>query len=275
MPLLILFSVIILALLAWFLRKNFIQSQRTKSFYKPFNSDWLAILEKNVSLYQILPDELREELHGCINIFLHEKEFIGQNDFVIDDEVKLTIAANACLLLLKGQKRFFPDFTSIIIYPQTYVAKQTSYDGVTLMHETSKRAGESWVRGPIVLSWADVLRGSTNAKDGHNVVIHEFAHKLDEQSGDMNGLPLLKESSHYDEWNTVLSKEYDDLQERAKDNKNKVMDEYGTISPPEFFAVATESFFEKPRQMKKRLPDLYEQLNNFYNTDPAAWHHPK
>lgn len=274
MPLLILFSVIILALLAWLLRKRYIQSQRNNAYYKPFNTKWLSILEKNVSLYKILPTELRDELHGCINIFLHEKEFIGQDNFIINDEVKLTIAANACLLLLKGEKRFFPDFTSIIVYPATYVAKQTSYDGATLMHETSKRAGESWVRGPVVLSWTDVLRGSTNAKDGHNVVIHEFAHKLDEQSGAMNGLPLLRESSHYDEWNTVLTREFDALQERAKDKKNKVMDEYGTISPPEFFAVATESFFEKPRQMKKRLPDLYDQLNNFYNTDPAAWHHP-
>lgn len=273
MPLLILFSVIFLTLLTWYLRKRFIQSQRNKAFYNPFNPEWLTILEKNVALYNMLPIELREELHGCINIFLHEKEFIGQDDFFINDEVKLTIAANACLLLLKGQKRFFPDFTSIIIYPATYVAKQTSYDGVTLMHETSKRAGESWVRGPIVLSWTDVLRGSKDEKDGHNVVIHEFAHKLDEQSGAMNGLPLLRESSQYDQWNTVLSQEFIALQQRATDRKNKVMDAYGTISPAEFFAVATESFFEKPRQMKKRLPDLYQQLNNFYNTDPATWHH--
>jgi Mlc titration factor MtfA (ptsG expression regulator) len=275
LPLLILFSVIILALLIWFLRKRYIQSQRNNAYHKPFNPEWLTILEKNVSLYKILPDELREELHGCINVFLHEKEFIGQDGFVINDEVKLTIAANACLLLLQGEKQFFPDFTSIIIYPATYVAKQTSYDGVTLMHETSTRAGESWVRGPVVLSWTDVLLGSKNAKDGHNVVIHEFAHKLDEQSGSMNGLPLLRESSHYHEWNTVLSQEFIALQERTKNKKNKVMDEYGTISPAEFFAVATESFFEKPRQMKNRLPNLYEQLNNFYHTDPATWLHPK
>lgn len=273
MPLLILFSVIFLALLAWYLRKRYLGSQRDQIFNQSFCPEWRTILDNNVSLYKILPDSLREELHGCINIFLHEKEFIGQDDLVITDEIKLTVAANACLLLLNGEQRFFPDFTSIILYPGTYVARQTSYDGVTQMHETSKRAGESWVRGPIVLSWSDTLHGSRDAKDGHNVVIHEFAHKLDEQSGAMNGLPLLRESSHYQEWNRVLSEEFFALQQRASERKNKVMDDYGTVSPPEFFAVATESFFEKPRQMKKKLPDLYEQLNNFYRTDPASWHH--
>lgn len=274
MPLLILFSVLILAVLLWFIRKRYIKSQRDKVFSQPLNSEWIAILEKNVSLYRILPNALREELHGCIQIFLDEKEFIGNNGVEITDEIKLTVAGNACILLLTGHQRFFPDFTSIIMYPDTYVAQQRSHDGVTEVHETSKRAGESWVRGPIVLSWSDVLRGSKDAKDGHNVVIHEFAHKLDEQTGDMNGLPLLRESSHYHEWNKILSEEYAALQQRASDHKNKVMDAYGTVSPAEFFAVATESFFEKPRQMKKRLPDLYAQLNNFYKTDPAAWHTP-
>ena len=175
------------------------------------------------------------------------------------------------MLLLQGQNRTFPGFTSILVYPDTYVAKQVSHDGSLESIQDSHRAGESWFRGPIVLSWGDTLRGSLNAKDGHNVVIHEFAHKLDEQNGSMDGLPILREHSHYSDWASVLREEFDSLKYRSQRGKNSVMDEYGTISPPEFFAVATESFFEKPKQMKKKLPDLYEQLSRFYNTDPASW----
>ena len=237
----------------------------------PLNSSWISILQKNVSIYSKLPQTLREELHGYINIFLDEKKFIGCDGIEITDEIRITVAGNACLLLLQGDKHHFPDFTSILIYPNTYVAHNVQHDGLVTTENPSRRAGESWVRGPIVLSWADVRRGSENVEDGHNVVIHEFAHKLDEQSGHMNGLPLLRDESHYKEWNKVLSEEFDALQERARRGKNKVLDEYGTASPPEFFAVASESFFEKPIQMKKRLPDLYSQLQTFYNIDPASW----
>lgn len=235
------------------------------------DSSWIDILQSNVSIYAKLPQALRQELHGYINILLDEKEFIGCDGIEITDEIRVTVAGNACLLLLQGNKRRFPGFTSILIYPTTYVAHEVNHDGLVATQQPSKRAGESWVRGPIVLSWADINHGSVNAEDGHNVVIHEFAHKLDEQSGHMNGLPLLREASHYQEWTKVLSEEYEALHERSKRGKNKVLDEYGTVSPPEFFAVASESFFEKPVQMKQRLPELYEQLQKFYNVDPVSW----
>ena len=175
------------------------------------------------------------------------------------------------MLLLHRKQTRFPGFKTIIVYPDTYTAKQTNYKDSLESIENSHRAGESWVRGPIVLSWGDSIRGSLNDKDGHNVVLHEFAHKLDEQSGDMNGLPVLRDSTHYATWAKVLNEEFNTLNHRAKRGKNTVLDEYGTISAPEFFAVATESFFEKSKQMKKKLPDLYEQLSRFYNIDPASW----
>lgn len=272
MPLVILFSLIFAAIVWWLARKYLHRAHRDRLLKTPLPSSWLSILEQNISIYTKLPPPLREELHGYIHIFLDEKEFIGRDGVAITDEIRVTVAGNACLLLLQGQKRHFPGFTSILIYPDTYVAHQTSHDGLVATEAPSRRAGESWVRGPVVLSWADVARGSLNERDGHNVVIHEFAHKLDEQSGDMNGLPVLRDNSHYEEWTEVLSEEFDALKDRAQRGTNKVMDAYGTVSPPEFFAVATESFFEKPVQMKKRIPDLYAQLKTFYNVDPAAWH---
>ncbi len=133
------------------------------------------------------------------------------------------------------------------------------------------RAGESWHRGPIVLSWGDVLRGVEDPVDGFNVVLHEFAHKLDEQVGGTNGTPDLHKADHYDEWAAVLTNEYGALEKRVAKRKNVVLDEYALVSPAEFFAVATESFFEKPKKMKKRLPDLYDQLQRYYCVDPVSW----
>jgi Mlc titration factor MtfA (ptsG expression regulator) len=199
-----------------------------------------------------------------------EKQFIGRG-IEIDDDMRLIVASNACMLLLHRQQRRFPGFKTIIIYPDTYVARQTNRRGSLESVEDSHRAGESWVRGPVVLSWGDSIRGSLNSKDGHNVVIHEFAHKLDEQTGDMNGLPVLRDSSHYKEWAHVLNEEFSSLNQRSKRRKNTVLDSYGTVSAAEFFAVATESFFEKSKQMKKKLPELYEQLSRYYNIDPANW----
>ena len=228
-------------------------------------------MQKNVSIYALLPVDLRQELHGRINIFLDEKEFYGCGGLAITDEICITIAGNACLLLLRRDKNCFPGFTTILVYPDTYVAKEVKYDGLIRIHDDSIRAGESWHRGPVVLSWADVLRGTLNHSEGHNVVLHEFAHKLDEENTGMDGLPVLRNSADYQEWAEVLSKEYESLLIRVDKGTNSVIDGYGAVSPAEFFAVATESFFEKPLQMKNRLPDLYQQLQKFYGMDPAHW----
>lgn len=271
MSIFIFFGLIFAAFLVWVLRLQLQRSRRNNLFLKPLPPDWIQILEKNVSIYSLLPQNLREELHGRINIFLDEKEFIGCAELQISNEIRVTIAGNACILLLKRDKRCFPRFTTILIYPDTYVSREVKSDGLVVVHEESVRAGESWYRGPVVLSWADVMRGSLNNSDGHNVVLHEFAHKLDEENEIMNGLPVLRDSSHYAEWAEVLTKEFDSLLIRVDRGTNSVIDAYGAVSPSEFFAVATESFFEKPLLMKNKLPDLYQQFKRFYNLDPAAW----
>ena len=245
--------------------------RRNRLFQAPLSPEQITILDKNVPLYTRLPKELRELLHGCINYFLDEKVFVGREDVVITDEIRFVIAANACMLVVNRDMKYFPGFETIIIYPDAYVAREVSYEGLVEVHRDSIRAGESWYRGPIVFSLADVVRGSGNEQDGHNVVLHEFAHKLDEENGIMDGLPVLQKSTHYKEWAEVLTQEYDDFLDRVGRGKNKIIDEYGAVSAPEFFAVATESFFEKSKQMKKRLPALYQQLQRFYGLDPAEW----
>jgi len=270
LSLLQLFLLVGFGFFTWFAVKLLRQRRYNKLFLKPLSQDWISILEKNVALYSKLPDGLQKELHGHVQQFLDKKEFLGK-DLRVTDEIKLTIAGNACLLLLQGKKRKFEKFKTIIVYPNTFMSKEVKYDGSLAHQEYSARAGESWVRGPIVLSWKDTLKGSRKAGDGCNVVLHEFAHKLDEQNDIMDGLPILREKSDYEEWRDVFRKEYDALVKRAKRRKNKILDEYGTTSPPEFFAVATESFFEKPKRMQKKLPDLYAQLKKFYQVDPATW----
>ncbi len=271
MAILIFFGLIFLAILIWIIHKQYKHFRRNKLFSIALAPEHIGILIKNVSIYSLLPDELREELHGRINIFLDEKEFLGRGGLKITDEIRMTVAGNACLLLLGQEKRRFPGFTSILVYPDTYVAKQVKYDGLVQVIDDSIRSGESWHRGPVVLSWADVMRGSLDHTEGHNVVLHEFAHKLDEENSIVDGLPVLRDNADYAQWADVLNKEYESFLIRVEKGTNSVIDEYGATSPPEFFAVATESFFEKPVQMKSKLPDLYQQLEKFYGLDPASW----
>ena len=229
------------------------------------------VLSRNVGLYPLLPPELKVELRGHVNVFLDEKRFRGVAGQEITPEVMFTIAGAACILLLNREPSYFPGFSSILVYPVTYETTQVNYDGLVETHKRSRRAGESWHRGPIVLSWGDVQYGASNAEDGYNVVLHEFAHKLDEENSGTNGLPILRELGHYRDWAEVLGREYELLEGRVARRKNKVLDGYGLTSPAEFFAVATESFFEKAPAMRRKLPDLYEQLKRYYAVDPANW----
>ncbi len=253
------------------LKPKLVRKRRARLRRQPLPDGVEEVLSRNIGLYALLPEDLRKQLHGHINVFLDEKRFLGVGGQEITSEVAITIAGSACMLLLNREPDYFPGFSSILVYPDTYEAKQVDYDGLVETHKRSRRAGESWHRGPIVLSWSNVLQGAADAGDGYNVVLHEFAHKLDEQNSGTNGQPILHAMGHYEEWADVLGREYRSFAERVARRQNKVMDEYGLTSPAEFFAVATESFFEKGKAMQRRLPDLYEQLQKFYSVDPASW----
>ncbi len=233
--------------------------------------EWIPCIEKNIPLYKRLPDELKTQLHGLINVFLAEKKFVGCGGQEITDEVRVTIAAQACMLLLNRETNFYPKLKTIYVYPHTYVAKNLQNDSGLIVEGKSVRLGESWQNGPVVLTWDSITGGARNIQDGRNVVFHEFAHQLDQENGDADGAPILENRSSYRTWAAVLGEEYDNLRDETRDRRRSVLNKYGATNPAEFFAVATEAFFEKPRQMHKKSPDLYEELKSYYRTDPLSW----
>ncbi|MGH8165702.1 MAG: zinc-dependent peptidase [Woeseiaceae bacterium] len=247
------------------------RSRRSRLFAKTFPRTYVEILRRNVPLYETMPHELQAELRGHINVFLSEKTFVGCGGLEITDEIRVTIAGHACILLLNRSSSYFPGFSSILVYPDTYLVNEVTFDGVVETEGQDARSGESWHRGPVVLSWQDVLASLADDSDGYNVVMHEFAHKLDEENGDIDGVPALADSSHYKEWAEVLSHAYNAPQAAGNSRHVHVMDEYAFTAPEEFFAVATETFFEKSAEMQAELPDLYDQLRRFYCVDPATW----
>ena len=247
------------------------RARRRQLMAQPFPEAWREILERNVPLYQRLPDELKKQLHGLVQVFLAEKHFEGCGGQEITDEIRVTIAVQACILLLNRKPTFFPKLHSILVYPHTYVARNISSDGHIVSEEESSRLGESWQNGPVVLAWDSVRGGTSNVQDAHNVVLHEFAHQLDQEDGAADGAPILAQRSRYVAWARVLGAEYEALRDSKKRCRRSVLDEYGATNPAEFFAVATEAFFEKPRQMQKRHPELYHELREHFQLDPAAW----
>jgi len=271
----ILISVIVAGalVLSFLIGKRALRNRRIKQLaLMPFPDEWVKILERNVSLYRYLPDALREQLHNDVKIFIAEKHFEGLGGLEMTDEIKVTIAAEAAMLLLNRKNSDYPKLTSILVYPSAYVTKQsTDIGGGVYIEGQSVRLGESWQHGSVVLAWDNVRQGAVNSQDGHNVVLHEFAHQLDQEDGTADGAPILEKRSSYAAWARIMSKEYEQLRSNAEHHKKSVMNKYGATNPAEFFAVATETFFEKPKQLKKKAPDLYAELMSFYNIDPIEW----
>ncbi|MDX1512406.1 MAG: zinc-dependent peptidase [Gammaproteobacteria bacterium] len=257
---------------AWYAVRRRRASQRERLLAAPLPAEWERLLERRVPLYRRVPGEHRAELNGLINVFVHDKRFIGCNGLEVTDEMRAVIAAQACILLLNRNTGCYPGFRTIYVYPGTYLAHETRSEGLLETEETDARAGESWHRGPVVLSWDDILAGLEAPDDAFNVVLHEFAHKLDEENDASDGLPILHDPSQYRTWAQVLGKEFEALRARAARDEPGVIDEYGAESPAEFFAVATEAFFERPQALRRHHPALYEELSRFYRLDPGTWH---
>ncbi len=247
------------------------RAKRTRLLAAPFPADWERIVRKNVPLYNRLPESMREQLGGLVHVFLAEKDFEGCAGLEITDEIRVTVAAQACMLLLNRKAAYFRKLRTILVYPHTYAARTMSSDGNITIEGQSIRLGESWQNGPVVLAWDSVTGGTLNIADARNVVLHEFAHQLDQEDGAADGAPTLEQRSRYVAWARVLGEEYENLQKRKKKRGRSVMNKYGATNPAEFFAVATETFFEKAKQMKKRHPELYDEMKEYYKLDPVEW----
>lgn len=250
--------------------------RRKRITAEPFPAEWEQILRKNFALFEKLSEAQRMGLRGHIQILLREKKFEGCGGLAMTDEIRVTIAAAASLLLLNRETDYYPDLKTILVYPHTFVARKTAMRGELQEESESANLGESWNSGVVILSWNSVTGGTRNMTDGRNVALHEFAHQLDLENGVVDGLPVVGAGEgwrdrveRYSAWARICAREYELLRKRS--GKRTVLDSYGGTHPAEFFAVATECFFEKPAQLRMKHPELYEELKNFYRQDPEMW----
>ena len=274
-PLFIILAALAVIFAWYFQRRKKIAEQRRALMHQPAPASWQSILDEHVAIYRRVPDSLREKLHGYMHVFLAEKQFepCGALEEVSEDK-RVAIAAQACLLLLNDRFGCFDRLESVLVYPTAFIPRRSrfddDYDGEGDGQEPV-HLGESWQTGSVILSWQSIEHGGSNEQDGTNVVLHEFAHQLDQIDSVADGAPPLAEGDDYREWAEVFGAAYERLVDQTEANRRTVMDKYGATNPAEFFAVATETFFEKARTLRRRYPDLYEQLKKFYAVDPAKW----
>jgi Mlc titration factor MtfA (ptsG expression regulator) len=239
---------------------------------QPFPPQWRLFLRRNVPLYRALPQHHRRQLEQHIQVFLAEKRFVGCEGVEVTDEMRLMVAAQACVLLLNRPARYFPKLHEIVIYPGAFLVERLRPEPSGVLAEQRQvLSGESSTLGQIVLSWEDVINGNAIADDGRNVVIHEFAHQLDQEKGYANGAPDLPTRVRRQRWSQVMLEEFTRLQQQAAYGEPALFSYYGATAPAEFFAVISEVFFEQPVQMRELHRELYEELKAFYRVDPAQW----
>ncbi|TLM78361.1 zinc-dependent peptidase [Microbulbifer harenosus] len=277
------FAIILFAILIWVVPMVWQRARRRYLRSRPLTRQQTSILADRLALFRHLPKERQEELKRNMSLFLREKEFVGCDGLVITEEMRVVIAAHACLLLLARDNNCYPNLYTVLVYPEAYVAEETHYDGHIQTTHLSARAGEAHYRGPVVLSWYDLQQGLAHPEQGHNVAIHEFAHKLDEEDGYVDGRPPFAKSADGKSWAPVMREAFAELRQRIHalqgeaelqdvtgERAPSVLDTYGAQSPAEFFAVATEAYFIIPTAMAAAHPALYREMQKFYRTDPAA-----
>jgi Mlc titration factor MtfA (ptsG expression regulator) len=244
---------------------------------RPLDSALAAILERNVRQSVGMDAVLRRQLERLVQQFLYQKKFVGCAGLEVTDEMRVTIAGQACLLLVnrasgRGAAALYPGLHTVLVYPGAFLVPRREIDAAGVVTEHRQDLlGESWGDGRVVLSWEHVRRPGNEETGPPNVVLHEFAHQLDSESGSTNGAPYLGSRASYRSWSEVLSRDYANLRAEAFFGEHSVLDHYGATSPAEFFAVATESFFEQPWRLAARHPALYQEFTKYYRVDPREW----
>lgn len=229
---------------------------------------WRSVIER-YPFTRMLTSEERARLRERVVLFLHEKSIVGAGGLALRDEMRMCIAVQACMLILNLDLDYYRGWAEVIVYPDEFVAEYEYVDEDGIAHRVEEpMTGESWLEGPVILSWADAeLRGG---ETGYNVVIHEFAHKLDMLNGDANGFPPLHAGMNRAAWSRAFSAAYEDFKARIERKEASEIDGYAAEHPAEFFAVLSEAFFETPSAVLREYADVYHQLAGFYRQDPAA-----
>ncbi len=248
---------------------NFFKNRRRKRVLQtPWPAAWEMVLEENVGHYQSLSAAEQEKLKSTAKILVSEKHWEAHDGLTMTDEIKVTIAASAALLLLGVSNFYFEQVKTIIVFP--HPIRRKSSDGFLVGRE-SRHAGEAWQSGQVVLSWNDVVSDAKDPTDGRNLVIHEFAHCLDGLDGEMGGSLAFDDEATNQQWKRVSEAEFENLTVAVQQRRRTLLDYYGATNLAEFFAVSSETFFEQPRQLKKAHPELFELLLKYYQVDPLNW----
>lgn len=239
---------------------------------QPFPPAWRALLRQRMPLYRRLPADQQLRLKKHVQVLLAEVPFIGCAGQPITDEVRVLVAAQAALLQLGRRQPDFPALRQVLVYPAGFVVPRRRTEAGGVVHEQRQALlGESWQHGLVVLSWADVLAGAADPQDGRNVVLHEFAHQLDQASGGANGTPWIPGRERARRWAAVMSAEYAALRQRLARAETGLIDPYGATDPAEFFAVVTELYFERGAVLAQAHPALFAVLAEHYRVDTRAW----
>jgi MtfA peptidase len=245
------------------------ERRRARLRAAPFPPAWRRILRRRVPAVARLPSDLQRRLKRHIQVFVAEKAFIGCQGQAITDEVRVTVAAQACLLLL-GYERpdYYPRLRQILVYPDAFMVQHERPLGDGLVQVQRKAlAGESWSQGQVILAWAEVLAGAADPGDGRNVVVHEFTHQIDQDTGTADGRPWLPTVAMHRRWAAVMGAAL----QRLRQAPSTVIDDYGASDPAEFLAVVTEVFFERPAALAAEAPEVYRELAGLYKVDPLGW----
>jgi len=242
--------------------------RRRQLLATPFPDNWLAYLDA-VKYYHFLAEPDQDRLRDALRIFIAEKTWEGCKGLVLTEEMQVTVAAMACLLVLGMESFYFDNVQTVLLYPEGFVGKERQ--GLTdefYLEQDTARIGEAHYRGPVILSWAEIQLDAQDPGHGTNLVIHEFAHQLDMLNGSADGVPLLPPELE-ERWQTIMSREYTRLERHAR--RETLIDPYGATDPAEFFAVVSESFFDTPLELKHTHARLYQLLSDYYRQDPASW----
>lgn len=251
----------------WCKRRAFNQAMS-----RPFTPNEIQVIKKNWPIFDVLSPALQGQLAYNMKRFLYEKEFIGCAGLSVTDEIRLTIAFGASLLLLNRPHNFYPKLRWIYVYPGAFASQRDIRDENGVVTTQYKgMLGESWDNGRVVLSWYDVAEGAHDFSDGRNVVLHEFAHQLDHESGSTNGSPLHRNEEQAKLWAEVMAHEFIQLQHLVNNHQPSVIDAYGATNAAEFFAVSTETFYEKPVLLEQYHPQLFRIFCDYYCVDPRQW----
>jgi len=242
---------------------------------RPFNEAEKKILDRDFPRWRSIPADLRSRFAGDTRVLMEEKNFEPCGTLTtVSDEMRLVISAQAALIILgKKDHHYFPRLKSILIYPGAFRDSGRRHFDIPEAGDRGALYGESWETGSVILSWDNVVAGGRNSDDGMNVVIHEFAHQLDQDNGIADGIPLLADRAAYARWAAVMGPQYDALVAASAERggPEPFLDPYGATHPAEFFAVASETFFEDPLDLSEEHAELYEELVRYYGLDPASW----